>query len=385
MARCPIAPATELVPFLRIDEVPVFCNVLWPTRAAAESAARGTIELGFCPQTGLIYNVAFDPELVTYAPGYEASLHFSPRFQRYATGLVDRLVTRLDLRGKDILEIGCGKGEFLRMLCDAGSNRGLGFDGTNRRGAPGHALRIVTEPFGADATHLQSDLIVGRHVLEHVAEPLAFLRLVRRAAANRAGTHVYFEVPNALWTLADLGIWDILYEHVCYFAAPSLTRLFQMAGFKVAEVWTDFGDQFLCLDASVADEPGEPAGPDAEVARIGTLAGAFEGQFRAKRDHWNDEIRRLLDRGRRIALWGAGSKGVTFLNTIDRGRDIHCVVDLSPRKQGKFVPGSGQEVVAPETLPRLSPDVVLVMNPIYAEEIAVQCADLGVRSELRTV
>ena len=68
-------------------------------------------------------------------------------------------------------------------------------------------------------------------------------------------------------------------------------------------------------------------------------------------------------------MWGAGSKGVTFLNMIDSRYQIEYVIDINPRKHGKYIPGTGQKIVSPEFLREYIPDIVIVMNLIYENEI----------------
>ncbi|MCA9990344.1 MAG: hypothetical protein KDE29_05015, partial [Anaerolineales bacterium] len=111
------------------------CNVLWPTPAGARQAPRGDIQLHFCPTCGHVFNADFDPALMAYDQAYENSLHFSDRFQQYATALASDLVARYGLQGKDIVEIGSGQGDFLQLLCELGQNRGVGFDPSYDPGA----------------------------------------------------------------------------------------------------------------------------------------------------------------------------------------------------------------------------------------------------------
>lgn len=82
-------------------------------------------------------------------------------------------------------------------------------------------------------------------------------------------------------------------------------------------------------------------------------------------------------RGLRVAAWGAGSKAVTFLNAIEGADRIVCVVDQNPRKQGLHIAGTGCRIVAPKSLVRERPDLLLVMNPRYRDEIAATMRDLG--------
>jgi C-methyltransferase C-terminal domain len=85
--------------------------------------------------------------------------------------------------------------------------------------------------------------------------------------------------------------------------------------------------------------------------------------------NWAAEVRRLTARGP-VALWGAGAKGVTFANLVDpECRHLACVVDVNPRKQGKFLPGTGHPIVPPERLLHEGVQSVLVLNPNYFDEI----------------
>ena len=89
--------------------------------------------------------------------------------------------------------------------------------------------------------------------------------------------------------------------------------------------------------------------------------------------------------GRRVAIWGAGSKGVAFLTTLGVRSEVAFAVDINPHKHGFFMPGTGHEVVAPERLREAPPDVVVAMNPIYVEEIRRQLAGMGLEPELCAV
>ena len=87
----------------------------------------------------------------------------------------------------------------------------------------------------------------------------------------------------------------------------------------------------------------------------------------------------------RVALWGAGAKGATFLNALRDVSGVEYIVDVNPHKHGRFVPGTGQKVVAPEFLREYQPDLIVITNPNYETEIRRAVAKLDLTPEFRLV
>ncbi len=380
---CTACTATDVTVFLEITQVPVHCNVLWPTNKEAMNAPRGDIRLGFCRLCGHVMNLAFDPSLMEYTQAYENSLHFSPSFQRFAEELVKGLITRHNLRNKDIVDIGCGKGDFLKLICSRGQNRGWGFDPSYvpPAGEDTAGVTFIQEFYSEQHAAYKADLIACRHVLEHIQFPLPFMQRVRRSVGDRFATGIYFEVPNVLYTLRDLGIWDIIHEHCSYFSAPSLTHVFSTAGFDVSSVGEMFGGQYLGIEAHASRSPRGKA-LDTSVAAIGSLVGAFANNYDEKTSFWYEQFSTMKKEGKKVVVWGGGSKGVTFLNKFNNVSGVEYMIDINPRKQGMFVPGTGQTIVGPESLKFINPDVVIVMNPLYKKEIEQQLQGLGLKSTI---
>lgn len=379
---CLVCRSTDVVMFLEMASVPIHCNVLWPTRDKARRAPRGDIRLGFCSNCGHIFNLAFDLERTAYSQAYENSLHFSPRFQDYARSLAVRLIEAYDLRGKDIIEIGSGKGEFLTLLCELGDNRGVGFDPSY---VPEGAVQLaegrttfIQDFYSERYAGYQADLFCCRHVLEHMQDPMGVLTMLRQTIGNRPETVVFFEVPNVLFTLRDLAIWDIIYEHCSYFSPVSLARAFTLSGFDVVSLGEAFGAQFLYIEASPGGGEVDSGGDSQrDLEQVARDVAAFADRYRSKSRAWQRDLERIAESGQRAVVWGAGSKGVTFLNVLKASDQIEYVVDINPRKHGMFVAGAGQRIVPPEFLRDHQPDVVIVMNPIYKNEIQQATDNLG--------
>jgi hypothetical protein len=324
-----------------------------------------------------------------YTQEYENSLHFSPRFQEYANALADGLVERYDLRDKDIVEIGAGKGDFLIMLCAMQGNRGWGYDPSYvpEEGYTAPGVTFVQDFYTEKYVDQRADLIVCRHVLEHIEDPDAFISQVRRAVGEQQSV-VFFEVPNALWTLRHGGVWDVIYEHCSYYSPQSLAHLFTQHGFRVLAVNEVFGGQFLTIEAE-PEEDGEQgrkgaggSGSPMDLDALTADARAFAENYLAKRAEWQARLEQMAAAGRHGVVWGAGSKGVTFLNAMAAGDEIAAVVDINPRKQGKYIPGTGQLIIAPAELAALRPDFVILMNPNYREEVGRILAKCGVEAEI---
>jgi len=380
---CPVCAGTAVLDVLFIPQVPVYCNVLWEDRKSAVSAASGDLALGFCTDCGHLFNAAFDPRLTEYTSAYDNSLHYSSRFNRYAEDLAAQLIRRHTLRGKRVVEIGCGKGDFLRLLCADGSNRGFGFDRSfepERLGTSGEEHVTFYQAFydAEAALGCAPDFVCCRHVLEHVDRPTAFLLMLRETIGQREDVSVYCEVPNVLFTLKDNGIWDLIYEHCGYFSLSSLIRAFTDSGFDVTAADESFGGQFIWVEAKPAKRQGRSAALASQSAtEIRSYADSFADKYRATVDSWRWKLAEADRQGRRIVIWGAGSKGVSFLNVAASGAAVAYVVDVNPHKQGRFVAGTGQQVIAPGALRDIGASEVIVMNPMYLDEVASAVRSMG--------
>lgn len=378
---CPVCGRGQLRPFLSLPDVPVLSTEFHTDRDGAVAADRGDLDLAVCPACSLVWNTAFDPAKVDYTSDYENSQHFSPAFQDYVEGLARRLDADHGLRGGTVVDIGCGKGEFLAVLARAADAHGVGFDPTFDGEVDDDRIEVVRRYYDRDtAADVDAALVMARHVVEHLADPVGFLDDVRDASGARAA--FYYEVPNAEYVFSDDGMWDLIYQHVGYFSRPSLDLALRAAGHRVIRLETAFHGQFLGIDA-VSEQGRDVAEPDPEaVAAAVDRVETFADRHRARLARWDTE---LADEAGEVALWGAGAKGVAFLNLLDDTSAIDHVVDVNPRKAGRFVPGTGQRVSTPEDLRDRGVTSVLIMNPAYEDEIRHELGRLGVDATVTTV
>lgn len=383
---CPVCRSPHVVMVIDIQQVPIHCNLLWPSRDEALNAPRGDIRLGFCEDCGHIFNLVFNPALMQYTQAYENSLHFSPQFQDYARSLAASLIHRYHLRDKSIIEIGSGGGEFLALLCEGGQNQGVGFDpsynSTNKVESVVENMTFIRDFYSDTYAEYQADFICCRQMLEHVQSPRDFLSQLRRTIGDRRDAVIFFEVPNVLYTLRDLGIWDIIYEHCSYFSAHSLAQVFTETDFKIFDLYESYGGQFLCIEAFPSESLEKPAGHAwSDCSEMAHHVEVFAENYRRKVESWRCHLDHIEHGGKRAVVWGAGSKGVSILNLLKVQDQIQYVVDLNPHKQGQYMAGTGQHIVPPNFLQTYQPDVVIIMNAIYQSEIQQLAENLGITTE----
>ncbi|WP_027715176.1 class I SAM-dependent methyltransferase [Desulfuromonas sp. TF] len=388
---CPSCGEKKMKVFHQASQVPSNSCILLGSREEAISYPKGDINLGFCLECGFAANTSFDPGLTEYSGRYEETQGFSATFNAFHRTLARQLIDRHQLCNKHILEIGCGKGEFLLLLCELGNNRGTGFDpGYHEGRLTGPAASRVTfikDFYSEKYADIQADLVVCKMTLEHIGPTGEFVRMIRRAIGDRLETTVYFQVPDTTRILHQCAFEDIYYEHCSYFSSGSLARLFRASGFNIISLDTQYDGQYLTVEVRPARENSErPISPrERDLAQIKKHVSTFPIRFEEKVRRWRQKLDWNKLNGRKVVLWGSGSKGVAFLTTLGITDEVQYVVDVNPYRHGYFMPGSGQEIVAPEFLREYRPDLVVVMNAIYCDEIRGQLQSMGLEPDMMAV
>ena len=328
----------------RIEQLPVFQNRMYDTALEAKNCPKGNMHLVEDQTTGLVYNMAFRPELMTYDDRYQNEQAVSPLFQRHLE-TVATLINQ-SMGRERLVEVGCGKGYFLEMLLTKGFDV-TGFDPTYEGDNP----RIQRKYFAPGVTDAAEGLIL-RHVLEHIQNPYDFLRLLSEANGRRG--KIYIEVPCFDWICTHRAWFDIFYEHVNYFRLSDFKRLFG----KVLDSGRLFGGQYLYVIAELSSLREPKIDTDDCII--------FPNDFTRK------IAEPITTNVNQSAIWGGASKGVIFsLMKEHAGSPVTTVIDINPAKQGKYLAGTGLRVQSPEDaiakLPKGS--TIYVMNSNYLEEI----------------
>lgn len=382
---CPGCHAAAPAEIDRAEGVPVQSSALLSDPETALAYPRGDVVLHFCEACGLVFNAAFDPAAIDYAAETEESQHFSSTFAAFARELVEEIVAARPLRDATVVEIGSGRGEFLAALAERAGAYGIGIDpgATPQRvnGAAAGRVAFRREYFDPAAIAVAPALVVCRHTLEHVPDVAGFLEDVAALCGRRADAATFFETPDAARILAEGAFQDVYYEHCAYFTAGSHARLFRRFGMPPSAVRLVYGGQYI-VQHTGPDAPDGPLPEEADRAAVARAAAGFAERAGATRRRWAGIVRSRREDGRRVAVWGAGSKAVSFLAVDGIAADVADVVDVNPHKRGRFLPGSGHAIRAPADLRERPPDTVVVMNGIYVPEIRAELAGMGLAPEI---
>jgi SAM-dependent methyltransferase len=357
------------------------------TREEARRYPLGDLRLLACRECGFISNVEFSYEMQGEIDAYETAQGFSARFSAYQHQLCVDLAGRHDLRGRRVVEIGCGSGDFLRTLCEVADCSGVGYDPTLADVQVTHstddACQFVKAAFAEAEVGTAFDLLVCRHTLEHMAAPGELVRLCRAASRASGESPVFFEVPDVARILENCAFWDIYYEHCSYFSMGSLARLFRRCGFEILDLERVYDDQYLLITARPADRAAsEPFAQENDLEQILTSAASFKKRSERILADWRDRLQRAAQAKAKVALWGSGSKAAGFLATLGIREQIPYIVDINPRKQGLFQAGTGQEIAAPERLREYRPDLLVIMNASYRDEIEAVLRHMDLEPEI---
>ena len=374
-SKCPLCNSSKLQTFLQRKRVPVHQNLVIRSASDATNTTRGDLDMVVCQDCGFVFNNCFDIEKLGYGEDYDNTQNCSAYFDDYLDNLVKNLVEVHGIRNGTIVEIGCGKGQFLRKLVEY-PNSGLvavGFDPSyvGPETILDGKIQFRSQYYDETCTNVAADFIICRHVIEHVPDPISLLSSTRQALVAAKSARVFFETPCVDWILKNKVVWDFFYEHCSLFTAESIVFAFEKSGFAVQNVEHIFGDQYLWLEAKYSKEEQQVSKFKAEASEQSTLDLALSYKLieAELRDKWIARLKQLNQQGK-VALWGAGAKGATLANLVDANQQLFdSVIDINPNKQGCFIPGTGHTIISPNEVNVREITTAILMNPNYRAEI----------------
>lgn len=372
-ASCPACGHHIAVPFFDGGRQPL-ATLSWPTTAAtARSLPALPLDFVMCVNCGHVFNTAFNYADVPYSEKPNLMFNRGVAWTEFLSDLRATILAQLPDR-PIVVEIGHGDGSFLTAMAkERPGGRYIGFD-PNGSAQSGGALEFRTELFDP-ATHLAElapNMIISRHVLEHMLNPLGFLQAVAFAATCRhLDILAYFEVPCIDQAIAHRRTVDFYYEHSSQFTTGSFSRMLSLAGARVLEVGHAYGNEVVFGFAGL--------GAAQSALDLAHQAHAFQIATEDGLKIISAQLDRLHADAVRVAIWGGTGKSAAFMCRYGADAErFPVVVDSDRTKVGTFVPGTGQEIRFRDWLLDHPVDVIIVPPQWRAADIIAEMALAGI-------
>ena len=384
--RCRACGGTPLHLIVSLGRTPL-ANALLTAEQLGSPEPRYPLDLARCRACALVQiTETVPPEILFKDYLYFSS--YSDAMARHVRDLTERLIRERHLGPRSlVVEIASNDGYLLRHYAAAGIPvLGVEPGGEVARVAESRGVPTIGEFFDeALAREIvgrqgPASVLHAHNVLAHVADLTGVIRGMRTLL--RPDGIAIIEVPYLLDLVEHCEFDTIYHEHLCYFSLTALARVFQRHELSVEHVERiPVHGGSLRLYVSRAGRPTDAVHRLlAEEAAWGVddaaSLTAFAGRVAAVKASLTGLLAELKCAGQTIAAYGAAAKGSTLLNYAGIGREtLAFVVDRSPHKQGRFMPGVHIPIVPPAALLERRPDHVLLLTWNWADEILAQQAE----------
>ena len=361
-------------------------NALRTTDDLALPVQRHPLDLCFCAACGLVQiTVSVPPEQLFRDYAYFSS--FSPTVVANAKAIVDRLVAERRLGPRHLaMEVASNDGYLLKNYLAAGVGV-LGIEPAQNIAAEADAAGVPTECdfFGVEmaarlvASGRRADVIHANNVMAHVPDPNGVVAGMEHVLADDGVAVI--ETPYVRDMIEKLEFDTIYHEHLFYYSLTSFSALLHGNGLEVLDVERiPIHGGSLRIFAARAGAARPSAGVErllSEERSLGLDVADYYQGFGERVEALCASLRELLgtlrSEGNRIAGYAAAAKTTVLLTALGLGEEtIDFVVDRSPHKQGRYLPGVPVPIVPVERLLEEQPEYVVLFAWNFAEEVLDQ-------------
>ena len=369
MKRCIACGATLWeTPLLTLDNMPASAQHMPDAQGVKED--RGlTLDLCQCMGCGL---VQFDCEPVDYYRDVIRAGGFSKTMVELRRYQYKHLIDSYHLEGKKFIEVGCGQGEFLKVLSEFPVEvHGIEHDPHLVELARAQGLDVTEGFTETEDTRFAGglyDVFLSFNFLEHQPDPSTMLQAIYRNLEDDAMGLI--TVPSFEYIMDHNSYYELIRDHLAYYTFETLTPLLERNGFQVEECEVINRDT---LSVIVRKRPQM----DTE--------NLLECYVNLKREM--ETYMKYLDAwDKKVAIWGASHQGFTLAATTKLGEKARYIIDSAPFKQGKFAPASHLPIVGPDHFHEHPVDAIIITAPGYTDEIAASIRQkFGTAVEIRAM
>lgn len=350
--KCPVCDHTFFEePLLTYENMPRAAQFL-PDAATILSDRGISLEIFQCSGCGLVQLT--NPPVPYFREVIRAAA-ISEEMKAFRERQFTDFTQRFSLSGKKVVEIGCGRGEFLSIMARCGADAyGIEYSEDSVAYCTNNGLKVARGFIQSAADRLADapfDAFFILNFLEHLPDPNSTIRGIGNNLSNGAVGLV--EVPNFDMILRNRLFSEFISDHLFYFSRDALCTALQLNGFEIIEcheVWHDY-----ILSTVVRKRE-----------RL-SLSNFDEGRNKLKR-----EIEAYLQcyPAMQVAVWGAGHQALAVIALTGLAGKIRYVVDSAPFKQGKYTPATHIPIVSPDALVSDPVDAVIIMAASYSDEVA---------------
>ncbi|MBI4707674.1 MAG: methyltransferase domain-containing protein [Candidatus Omnitrophica bacterium] len=390
-------------PLLRYENMPGAAQFL-PDAKSLKSDKGVDLEVCQCSGCGLV-QLSNDP--VPYYREVIRAAAFSGEMKEFRIKQFGNFIEKYSLRGKKVIEMGCGRGEYLSIMQQAGAEAyGLEHSEESVMHCVKNGLRVSKGFVENSAYRLNDapfDAFYILNFLEHLPNPNATLKGIYNNLTDDCIGLV--EVPNFDMILRKKLFSEFISDHLFYFTKETLSTALRLNGFEVIycrEIWYEYiisaivkkrkisslkeiqETEKMSFPQSVSGNP-DPVSAKAGIQRTKDLdsrlhgndaSGAYQAEkldisdFYEHQAKLKNEVEEYIRRFKKVAIWGAGHQALAVISLLNLADKIKYVVDSALFKQGKYTPATHIPIVSPDTLDSNPMEAVIIMSASYSDEVA---------------
>lgn len=282
------------------------------------------------------------------------SAGFSKEMIKFRRNQFKNFVKKYKLKNKKIIEIGCGKGEYLNILkkfCK--KSTGIEFSKKNVQFCKNLNLN-VKQGYICDEdlnlTNNQFDAFICMSFMEHAPDLNKFLKNIYKILKDNS--YGIIEVPNFDMILKKKLYTEFIRDHIYYFTKKTLEKVLNLNGFEIIkceEIW----DKYILSAYIKKNKKIQKLDLKNSLKFINLDYKKFKNFMKKEK----------------IAIWGAGHQALTLISQTNMNKDIKFIIDSSIFKQNKFTPGDKLKVISPEMINKEKIRGIIIMAAGYSDEI----------------
>ncbi len=350
MKKC-ISCKGSLHELMKIENMPASAQDI-PTKEELDKDSGIEVSLCVCEDCGLVQlknDAVYYYRDVIRAGGYSTTMEALRKSQ------YKHFIEFASLEGKKIIEVGCGRGEFLGMLSDFPVE---GYGTEHKKDlveiAKEAGLR-VDEDFPESEDHIFKngpfDAFMSFNFLEHQPQPRTYLKAIYNNLCDEG--YGLITVPSFEYIMEQNSFYEIIPDHIAYYSFESLTHLLNICGFEVLEKETVNRDTISMI---------------VKKRKLPDIGGIIS----KKNDIATEVVETVKKYAKdgKIAIWGASHQGFTLCATTGIADFVDCIIDSAPFKQGKYAPASHIPIISPDEARKRKLEAIIIVAPGYTNEIA---------------